>query len=150
GALAGKTQGNGAVPTFSNEVVRIFQNNCQTCHHPGDIAPFSLMTYADAAPRANLIKRATQNRIMPPWKPADDCGEFQGVRLFSDSAIDTPARWPAAGAREGDPADLPPPLEFPDGWSLEQPPDLVLDSGVDYTPNRLRTDDYHCFTLPTN
>ncbi len=28
-------------PTFSNEVVRIFQNRCQSCHHPDDIAPFS-------------------------------------------------------------------------------------------------------------
>jgi hypothetical protein len=29
-----------AAPTFSKEVSRIFQKNCQTCHHPGDIAPF--------------------------------------------------------------------------------------------------------------
>ncbi|MDP9360947.1 MAG: hypothetical protein M3P29_05780, partial [Acidobacteriota bacterium] len=42
-------------PTFSNEVVRVFQNRCQSCHHPGDIAPFSLMTYADAAPHADAI-----------------------------------------------------------------------------------------------
>ena len=55
-------------PTFSNEVVRIFQNRCQSCHHPGDIAPFSLMTYADAAPHADAIKFMTQTRQMPPWK----------------------------------------------------------------------------------
>jgi hypothetical protein len=46
-------------PTFSNEVVRVFQNRCQTCHHPGDIAPFSLMTYADTAPHADAIKFMT-------------------------------------------------------------------------------------------
>ena len=33
--------------TFNNQVVRIFQAKCQVCHHPGDIAPFSLMTYAE-------------------------------------------------------------------------------------------------------
>ena len=34
-----------AGPTFNKEVVRIFQSSCQSCHHPGDIGPFSLMTH---------------------------------------------------------------------------------------------------------
>ena len=33
--------------TFSNEVVRILQENCQVCHQPGGIGPMSLMTYQD-------------------------------------------------------------------------------------------------------
>src|SRR5215213_8385245 len=41
-----------AGPTFSKEVVRIFQDRCQSCHHPNDIAPFSLMSYNDAKPYA--------------------------------------------------------------------------------------------------
>ncbi len=28
--------------TFSEQIVRILQENCQTCHHPGGIAPFPL------------------------------------------------------------------------------------------------------------
>src|SRR5262249_54291728 len=35
-------------PTFSNEVVRILQARCQTCHRPGEHAPFPLLTYHDA------------------------------------------------------------------------------------------------------
>ena len=31
-------------PTFSNEVVRILQTRGQTCHRPGEHAPFSLLT----------------------------------------------------------------------------------------------------------
>ena len=42
-------------PTFSKEVVRIFQDHCQNCHHPGDIGPFSLMTYADAKRNAAFM-----------------------------------------------------------------------------------------------
>jgi len=38
-------------PTFSKDVAPIFQQHCQSCHHPGDIAPFSLMSYADARHR---------------------------------------------------------------------------------------------------
>ena len=35
-------------PSFSNEVVRILQARCQTCHRPGEHAPFPLLTYRDA------------------------------------------------------------------------------------------------------
>jgi len=73
-------------PTFSNEVVRVFQNRCQSCHHPGDIAPFSLMTYADAAPHADAIKYMTQTHQMPPWKATQSCGDFVDALLFESGA----------------------------------------------------------------
>lgn len=139
-----------AAPTFSNEVVRIFQQSCQSCHRPGQIAPFSLLTYDDAAPYADLIAEMTAEREMPPWKPLDGCGEFLGKRALSDAEIETIGRWAAAGAPEGDRRDLPPPVDFPDGWQLGEP-DLVVAS----TPNGYRipasaTDDiYRCFTVET-
>src|SRR5258708_38777017 len=69
-------------PTFSNEVVRIFQNRCQSCHHPGDIAPFSLMTYADAAAHTDAIKFMTQTRQMPPRKATPAFGDLQHSRAL--------------------------------------------------------------------
>ena len=88
-------------PTFSKEVVRIFQDHCQTCHHPGDIAPFSLMSYADALPRAADIKYMTQTHQMPPWKPVEGCGEFDAARVLTQSEIDTLTQWVDHGAPEG-------------------------------------------------
>src|SRR5207237_8635474 len=85
-------------PTFSKEVSRIFQANCQTCHHPGDIGPFSLMTYADAYPHASDIKYMTQTHQMPPWKPAQSCGIFDSPRILSQPDIDTLAKWAGNGA----------------------------------------------------
>lgn len=134
-------------PTFSNEVVRIFQANCQTCHHPGDIAPFSLMTYADAKPHATLIKLMTLTREMPPWKPVDGCGDFRDERRLTDEEIATISAWVDAGAPEGNPAQLPPPLEFPASWVLGEP-DLILANDEAYTPPP-GTDTYRCFTIPT-
>jgi uncharacterized protein (TIGR03437 family) len=133
-------------PTFNKEVVRIFQENCQTCHHPGDIAPFSLMTYKDARPWAAAIREAVILRKMPPWKPAPGCGDFRDARELSDEKIQTIVAWVNGGAPEGNPADLPPPLEFPDGWSLGAP-DLVLQSDVVYTPPTVG-DMYRCFSVP--
>lgn len=135
-------------PTFSNEVVRIFQANCQTCHHPGDIAPFSLMTYADAEPYASLIKFMTQTRQMPPWKPTDGCGDFADVRRLSQDQIDTIGQWVDQGAPEGNPAQLPEPLDFGSGWTLG-PPDVIFSEPQPFTPPPGR-DTYRCFTLPTN
>src|ERR1700736_1048515 len=94
--------------TFNKEVVRIFQASCQTCHHPGDIGPFSLMTYAGAHARAADIKYMTQTRQMPPWKPAQSCGIFDSPRVLSQSDIDTLASWAATGGPEGNGAELRP------------------------------------------
>ncbi|HYC60519.1 MAG TPA: ascorbate-dependent monooxygenase [Thermoanaerobaculia bacterium] len=135
-------------PTFSNEVVRIFQQHCQSCHHEGDIAPFSLMTYAEAKPYATLIKFMTQSRQMPPWKPSDGCGDFVEARKLTTAEIDTIAKWVNAGAPEGNPAQLPTPRDFSAGWILGEP-DLVLASPEPYTPAEGK-DTYRCFTMPAN
>lgn len=135
-------------PTFSKEVVRIFQQNCQTCHRDGDIAPFSLVTYADAKPHAAMIRVMTQTRQMPPWKPAANCGDFADARTLAQSDIDTIAKWVDAGAPEGNPADLPQPIDFSSGWILGQP-DLVLRLPEPFTPAG-QGDTYRCFTIPAN
>src|SRR5258708_6864338 len=60
--------------TFCKDVAPIVQANCQICHHPGGIGPFSLMTYQAAKPYAGTIKFFTQRRVMPPWKAAEGYG----------------------------------------------------------------------------
>ena len=135
-------------PTFSNEIVRIFQANCQTCHHPGDIAPFSLMTYADAKAHALEIKVNTGAKIMPPWKPVGSCGQFNAPRVLSADDIATIKKWVDNGAPEGNLADLPQPLDFSSGWALGEP-DLVLGNSKPFQPPANR-DEYRCFSMPTN
>jgi hypothetical protein len=135
-------------PTFNGEVVRIFQEHCQSCHHADDIAPFPLVSYEDAKPRAALIKFMTQSRQMPPWKPEESCGDFADTRRLDDAEIATIAEWVNAGAPRGNDADLPPPRVFNSDWLLG-PPDLILASDEAYTPPS-HTDTYRCFTIPTN
>ena len=93
-------------PTFNREVVRIFQANCQVCHHSGDVGGFSLMTYASARPWARSIKDQVLQKTMPPWKPTQGADVFQGARALSQHDIDTLAAWADASAPEGDAADL--------------------------------------------
>jgi Copper type II ascorbate-dependent monooxygenase, C-terminal domain len=133
------------VPTFSREVSRIFQANCDTCHHPGDIAPFSLMTYKDAVIEADNIRTMVQTRQMPPWKPVGGCAVFAAPRVLSQDAVDTIVKWVDAGAPEGNPADLPPALHFDGGWALGEP-DFILSNPKPYTPPA-SGDMYRCYSL---
>lgn len=144
GTKAGKR--SQATPTFNKEVVRIFQKSCQTCHHPGDIAPFSMMTYKDARPWAASIREQVITKKMPPWKPASGCGDFADARGLAQEEINTIVAWVDGGSPEGNPADLPPLLEFPDGWPLGAP-DLVIAPPTEYAPPA-QGDMYRCFTVP--
>ncbi|MBI4851660.1 MAG: ascorbate-dependent monooxygenase [Acidobacteria bacterium] len=148
-SLTKSTKGSSATssPTFNKEVVRIFQQNCQTCHHPGYIAPFSLMTYSEAKPFAEAIKTAVQSKTMPPWKAAEGCGSFNDERILTNDQIDTLSKWAEAGAPEGDIADLPPPVQFNSSWGLGEP-DLALKSPEPYELRATGDDIYRCFVMP--
>ncbi len=137
-----------ATPTFSKEVARILQSKCQSCHHPGDIAPFSLMTYNDTKRLTGAIKDAVVAKRMPPWKPLPSCGNFKDVRQLTEAEVATITQWVDGGAPEGDAADLPPALNFPDGWALGEP-DLIIQADEEYTPPKDK-DMYRCFTVPTS
>src|SRR5690242_9540429 len=68
GLLSAAPAGNKSAshkPTFSKDVAPIIQQHCQSCHRPGEPAPFSLLTYKDARPWASAIKEAVQLRKMP-------------------------------------------------------------------------------------
>ena len=111
--------------TYSNQIARLVQLNCQTCHHAGDVAPFALESYADAYRERRKILRAVETRKMPPWKPVSGFGEFVGPRRLADADVKLVRAWVEAGAPEGDPRDLPSPRAFPATWTRGEP-DAVL------------------------
>jgi mono/diheme cytochrome c family protein len=133
--------------TFGNQVVRLFQKSCQSCHHDGGIAPFPLVTYPDAFDHRAQIQIVTSSRRMPPWKPDGACSSFEGNPSLSEAELRTIDRWVAAGAPEGDPRDLPPPLAFENGWAVGTP-DVILSMAQPFLPDFGRGDVYRCFVLP--
>jgi len=133
--------------TFNNQVVRIFQERCQTCHRPGEVAPFPLTNFKDAHKRSGDIKEVVESRYMPPWKAVPGFGDFADVRRLSDAEIDIISRWVAAGAPEGDPRDLPSPRRFPTGWALGTP-SAVLQMEEPFTVPARTKDLYRCFSVP--
>ena len=111
--------------TFNKDVLPILQKNCQTCHRPGQIAPFSLLTYQNARPMAQAMKMAVQTRKMPPWNADPKYGNFSNDRSLEQSEIDTIVAWADQGAPEGDAKDRPAPVQWPEaGWQIQ--PDHVV------------------------
>jgi hypothetical protein len=139
----------GETVTWSKHIAPLFQQQCQGCHRPGDIGPFSLVDYGDAYRERQKILRAVELRKMPPWKPVPGFGEFLDVRRLGDQQIALVREWVAAGAPEGDPRDLPPPREWPNTWT-NGTPDLTLAPETAYEVPSSDRDLYRCFVIPTN
>lgn len=133
--------------TYSGSVAAILQNNCATCHRPGEVAPFSLTSYEDAKKRAKQIAVVAKSRFMPPWK-ADSHGEFADERRLTDDQIATLEGWANAGAPVGDAKAVPPLPKFPVGWRLGKP-DKVVGMPEPYTLKAEGKDVYRCFVIPT-
>src|SRR2546428_11660704 len=122
-------------PTFTKDVAPIFQQKCESCHRPDNMAPMSLTTYEEARPWARSIAARVAARQMPPWHIDKTIGiqKFKNDRSLNDEQIETIVRWVAAGAPKGDPKDAAPPKLWPDEskWQLAEkygPPDLIITS----------------------
>src|SRR5262245_11854175 len=125
--VAGQTPHEPA--TFTKDVAPILQRSCQKCHRPGGGAPMSLVTYEEVRPWARAIKQKTRAREMPPWFIDKSVGiqRFKDDPSLSEAEIMTLASWADNSAPRGNPADMPPPHEFSEGWALGTP-DLVVSS----------------------
>lgn len=133
--------------TFTKDVAPIVFANCASCHRPGGDAPFSLLTYADAARHATAIDEQTRTRHMPPWLPEPGDVPIAGVRSLSTAQIETIQQWVRDGAVEGSAGDLPVPPAFSSDWQLGTP-DVVLEMSRPYVLNPGDTDVYRNVVLP--
>ena len=151
--IAGALAAAAAPPTFNRDIAPILYKNCATCHRPGEVAPFSLLTYQDAAKRAKQIAAVTQSRFMPPWKAEPGYGSFQNERRLTDDQIAMLGEWAANGAPEGDaggdPGAKPTPPVFSEGWQAGQP-DKVFTLPEKFSLAADGPDQYRCFVVPMN
>lgn len=107
--------------TYYNQVSRILQQNCETCHRAGESAPFSLDTYKQAKSHGGMIRKVTQSKLMPPWLANPKVGEWANERSLSASDIDALSEWFTSGMPEGDPKEAPVPIVWTKGWNIGKP-----------------------------
>jgi len=112
-------------PTFYRDVLPILQQHCQNCHRTGSIAPMPFETYEQTKLFATAIRRATQEKSMPPWFADPNVGHFSNDPSLSPAEIATLAAWAEVKAPEGETKDAPSPRTWAESWSIPKP-DLVF------------------------
>jgi peroxiredoxin len=115
----------GSAITYSNQVVRILNKRCVSCHRPGEAAPFAMTNYTEVSGWADAIAEVVRQRRMPPWLASPKYGHFSNDRSMPDEEKEVLYQWASAGAPEGDVKDLPSAPKFVDGWSLPKAPDKI-------------------------
>lgn len=133
--------------TYTRDIAPIVFANCAECHRPGEVAPFSLLTYEDASKRANWLSEVTSSGLMPPWRAKIGHGHFLDERRLTEKEIELIQQWADAGAPRGDEADMPPLPEFPSGWRLGTP-DLVVEAPAFVTVPADGPDIFHHWVMP--
>ncbi len=134
-------------PNFNEHVASIIYRRCATCHRPGQVAPFPLLSYRDVKRRSLTIQAVLESGYMPPWKPVNDPGMFANSRKLPEQEKATLLRWIQAGCPEGPAEKKPPVPQFPDEWYLGKP-DLVVKMPKPFRVPATGPDIYRSFVIP--
>jgi hypothetical protein len=140
---------NNPPPTFTKDVAPILQKHCQTCHRPGEAAPFSMLTYEDTLPWTPTIKMVVTRKIMPPWFADPKYGHFANERSLSADEVRTIVAWVNGGSQKGAPEDMPALVNnFVEGWGITTP-DIVFQLPKPYSVPAAGVIDYQYVIVPT-
>jgi hypothetical protein len=148
GLFAAAALAAAGAPTFNRDIAPILYQNCAGCQRPGEVAPFSLLTFQDAAKRAAIIATVTKSRLMPPWKAEPGYGDFKDARRLTDDQLALIEQWAKAGAPQGDGAKPTPPI-FADGWQIGEPTRVVTLAAKASVPAD-GPDQFRCYVIPLN
>jgi peroxiredoxin len=146
-----KQPASGGDVTYSKQVSRVIQNHCQECHRPGQIGPFPLMDYDDALAMSDTIREVVKDGRMPPWHADPRYGKFHNDRRLPEADKQTLLTWIDQNCPRGDPNDLPPKKDWPDGWRVGTP-DAVFTMQQTFTVPAEQAGgvEYQYFAVPTN
>ena len=105
-----------------DEVAPILHSRCAECHRPGEVAPFSLLTYEDTLGWKDTIREVVSANRMPPWHADPNHGKFANDRSLTAAEKSTLLAWVEAGAPAGTQKVAAP--TFKTGWAIKT--DLIL------------------------
>lgn len=134
-----------AQPTWADDVAPILYAKCTTCHNPTGIAPFSLMTYADASSMSYNIQQAVTAGRMPPWPPDTTYSRLAHERILKSSERQSILNWISAGTPSGNLSNAPTPPTYSSAGQIVNP-DVSVQMPT-YTVSST-TDIYRCFVMP--
>ena len=111
--------------TFTKHISRIMNKRCVECHRDGEIAPFALTDYEEVVGWSEMIREVVDEERMPPWHANPEYGSFANDCRLSGEEKQQIFDWVDNGSPEGNPADLPEPPTFAQGWTAGEPDQVV-------------------------
>ena len=135
--------------TYTKDIAAIVDQHCVRCHREGQIAPFALTSYDDVASWAETMCEVIDQSRMPPWHASPQYGHFANDSHLPDEDKQLFHQWVNHGMPEGDPADLPKPTKYAEGWQIPQP-DLVIKMPKPFTVPAKGTVPYQYFSVDTH
>ncbi|HEY1860505.1 MAG TPA: hypothetical protein VGG61_09140, partial [Gemmataceae bacterium] len=105
-----------------------------------------LTNYQEAAGWAETIREVVAEGRMPPWHANPKHGKFANDPRLSDEEKRLIDGWVRDGAPEGNPADLPTPPRFSEGWGIGEP-DLIIPIPKPFTVPAEGVVDYQFFEV---
>jgi peroxiredoxin len=133
--------------TYASHVAEILNRRCVECHRDGEIAPFSLTSYEDIAGWEGMIAEVVSEGRMPPWNANPEFGHFANDARLSPDEKQTLLSWIENGCPLGDPAEIPPPPTFAEGWRIAEPDQIVYMSDESYEVPATGVVDYQYFEV---
>lgn len=140
---------DGEQVTFSKHISRLIANNCQECHRPGAIGPFSLENYRQVRGWSKMIREVVDEGRMPPWFADAEQGHFANDARLTDDEKKMLFDWIDNGMPRGDAADMPAPLEWEEGWAIGKP-DMIFEMPEEAVIPATGVVPYHYYTTETN
>lgn len=131
--------------TYHEQVRRIVQAKCESCHREGEAAPFTLGDYESVKKRRRMIAFVVEDGIMPPWHAEPGSGPWANDLSLSAEEKDALLAWAQGDAPEGDPANAPRPVAWAEGWKIGEP-DYVVEMPREFRVPAEGTIDYQHFS----
>ncbi len=132
--------------TWAEHIAPILYNDCTSSHHPGGLAPFSLMECTDAYNYKQSINVSTQSKKMPPWPPDANHSKFAHECVLTAQQISAIKDWVADGAPQGDILKAPKQPTY-SGVGFLHNADLTLT--IPTYSVKSSTDEYRYFAIPS-
>ena len=104
--------------TYTKHIAGMVDKHCVRCHRDGQIAPFTLTSYDDASSWSETVCEVIDDGRMPPWHANPKYGHFSNDAQMPAEEKRLFHEWVKNGMPEGDPADLPEPTKYAEGWQI--------------------------------
>ena len=111
--------------TYASHIAEILNRRCVECHRQGQIGPFALTSYDDLQGWEETILEVIDENRMPPWFANPSHGSFRNDVRLTAAEKQLLRQWIENGMPAGDLATAPPIPDFPEGWRMPEPDQVI-------------------------